>query len=59
MHLKICHIGEYEEKILSGAPNYLMDNLFCFQGFYQVRLVLPFSGRSNMKITIAQVLLVS
>lgn len=59
MHLKICHIGGYEEKILSGAPNYLMDNLFCFQGFYQVRLVLPFSGRSNMKITIAQVLLVS
>lgn len=59
MHLKICHIGGYEEKILSGAPNYLMGNLSCFQGFYQVRLVLPFSGRSNMKITIAQVLLVS
>lgn len=59
MHLKICHIWEYEEKNLSGAPNYLMGNLSCFQGFYQVRLVLPFSGRSNMKITIAQVLLVS
>lgn len=27
MHLEVCHIGEYEEKILSGAPNYLMDNL--------------------------------
>lgn len=59
MHLKICHIGEYEEKILSGAPNYLMGNLSCFQGFCQVRLILPFSGRSNMKITIAQVLLAS
>lgn len=33
MHLKICHIGEYEGKILSDAPNYLMDNLSCFQGF--------------------------
>ncbi len=59
IHLKICHIREYEEKILSGAPNYLIGNLSCFQGFCQVRLVLPFSGRSNMKITIAQVLLVS
>lgn len=29
MHLKICHIGGYEEKILSGAPNYLMGNLSC------------------------------
>lgn len=29
IHLEICHIGGYEEKILSGAPNYLMDNLFC------------------------------
>ena len=27
MHLKICHIGGYEEKILFGAPNYLMGNL--------------------------------
>ena len=26
MHLKICHIWEYEEKNLSGAPNYLMGN---------------------------------
>lgn len=26
MHLKICHIGGYEGKILSDAPNYLMDN---------------------------------
>lgn len=59
IHLEICHIGGYEEKILSGAPNYLIGNLSCFQGFCQVRLVLPFSGRSNMKITIAQVLLVS
>ncbi len=59
MHLKICHIGGYEGKILSVAPNHLIDNLSCFQGFCQVRLVLPFSGRSNMKITIAQILLVS
>lgn len=29
MHLKICHIGGYEEKILSGAPNYLIGNLSC------------------------------
>ena len=29
MHLKICHIGGYEGKILSDAPNYLMDNLSC------------------------------
>lgn len=29
IHLKVCHIGEYEEKILSDAPNYLMDNLSC------------------------------
>lgn len=29
MHLKICHIGEYEEKTLSVAPNYLMGNLSC------------------------------
>lgn len=27
IHLEICHIGGYEEKILSGAPNYLMGNL--------------------------------
>ncbi len=59
IHLKVCHIGGYEGKILSRAPNYLISNLSCFQGFCQVRLVLPFSGRSNMKITIAQVLLVS
>ena len=29
MHLKICHIGGYEGKILSDAPNYLMDHLSC------------------------------
>lgn len=29
MHLKICHIGGYEGKILSDAPNHLMDNLSC------------------------------
>lgn len=29
MHLKICHIGGYEGKILFDAPNYLMDNLSC------------------------------
>lgn len=29
MHLKICHIGEYEEKILFGVPNYLIGNLSC------------------------------
>ena len=29
IHLKVCHIGEYEEKILSGAPNYLIGNLSC------------------------------
>lgn len=29
MHLKICHIGGYKGKILSDAPNYLMDNLSC------------------------------
>lgn len=29
IHLKICHIGGYEGKILSDAPNYLMDNLSC------------------------------
>lgn len=33
IHLKVCHIGGYEGKILSDAPNYLMDNLSCFQGF--------------------------
>lgn len=27
MHLKICHIGGYEEKTLSVAPNYLIGNL--------------------------------
>lgn len=27
IHLKICHIGEYEEKTLSVAPNYLIGNL--------------------------------
>ena len=27
MHLKICHIGEYEKKILSSTPNYLIGNL--------------------------------
>lgn len=27
IHLKICHIGGYEGKILSDAPNYLMGNL--------------------------------
>jgi hypothetical protein len=29
IHLEICHIGGYEEKILSGAPNYLIGNLSC------------------------------
>lgn len=29
MHLKICHIRGYEGKILSDAPNYLMNNLSC------------------------------
>lgn len=29
IHLKVCHIGGYEGKILSDAPNYLMDNLSC------------------------------
>lgn len=29
IHLKICHIGEYEEKTLSVAPNYLIGNLTC------------------------------
>lgn len=29
IHLKICHIGGYEEKTLSVAPNYLMGHLSC------------------------------
>lgn len=29
IHLEVCHIGGYEGKILSDAPNYLMGNLSC------------------------------
>lgn len=29
IHLKVCHIGGYEGKILSRAPNHLMGNLSC------------------------------